>query len=219
MSHLPEDDRSLADVAGQAASASSGNYPHGLLRAVPVSTSRTALRPDGTVRTGSRTPPRDGQRQSPGTAVTVMDEEDEGSFFQVPAGLEERWQNLMEMFWAWFEEGRAVGMAVQMLRSISGDRGGHEYQTWVALPLETLAVGIPASSGIERGLTPLDFRHWAEVAERILYHCFLRDREQGVLQMPVQEDTVSLMENRYRSGRRRIRDSRSPRRSFTGIWG
>ena len=223
--HVEADTQILANTAYQAASASS--CPQGLFQAVWVDTATSTWGPTGTEPPAhgdtpraarddlgrSRSPQRPCNTNEADHAPTSEADDDSPSLFQLSGGLETVWERLMERFWGWFEEGRAVGMAVQMVRGIAGERGDSQYRTWVHRPLHTLSAGIPAAEGVESGLTPLDFRSWAEAAERVLHGCFLRDREQGSLQLAGQNDAVSLMEDRYRHGRRRIRDSRSPRRA------
>ncbi|CAE7243875.1 unnamed protein product [Symbiodinium sp. CCMP2592] len=151
-----------------------------------------------TGRDGSRTPRRGSSNvASDRSRENTLDEEvDETHLFQLPPGLAQQWEDLMERFWGWFEEGRAVGITIMMIRGIVRDRVDSQYQNWANRPLETLSVGIPNSAGVDTEVSPLDFRNWAEAAERVLHLCYVQDRDRGSLQLPVVEDEVSLMDNR-----------------------
>ena len=123
------------------------------------------------------------------------------------------WDMLMEQFYDWFEEDRAVGMALCMVRRLATDRGDSHYDTWAENVLTSMGRGIPASLGRELDTTPSDFFRWATRVEALLWAGFEREGDSGRAQDTPEGDASSLRDNRYRHGRRRIRDSRTPRRS------
>ncbi|OLP77544.1 Gramicidin S biosynthesis protein GrsT [Symbiodinium microadriaticum] len=54
-------------------------------------------------------------------------EPDVSSLFQTARPLSRTWEELMDVFWGWFEEGRQVGLAVRMVRRFLQDRDSEEY--------------------------------------------------------------------------------------------
>ena len=112
-------------------------------------------------------------------------------------------------------------MAIRMLRCRGLARDDARYSTWLTTPVNSLGAGFPDSDGLESQQTPPDFYEWATEVED-----YLRGLYQGERDQPPEgntagdhdhrqgsEDTLCLMEDRYRNGRRRIRDSRTPRRT------
>ena len=169
----------------------------------------------------SRTPQRSrpaGSRSGLVPPVVSLPEEESDAvcLFQAPGRLD--WQDLMERFHRWFEEGRAVGLAVQMVRHLARIRGEQKYLEWVQAPIHTIAAGVPNSDGEDSSTTPPCFRAWAESLEHLLHSGFARDQDLRIT-IPVPRvtntggDAVSLMDNRGRGARDRDRDSRSPRRT------
>ncbi|CAE7497830.1 unnamed protein product [Symbiodinium sp. CCMP2456] len=151
----------------------------------------------------------------PGPAHEPREEGDETALFQDAPRM--RWPDLIEQLGRWFEEGRAVGMAVCMARRLARGRDDRSYREWVEGPLATIGAGYPNSEGEELSETPRCFFEWARAVEGHLYEGYQHDRDIRI-DIPVPSagtgaaDAVSLMENRWRHGRRRVRDSRSPRR-------
>ena len=141
------------------------------------------------------------------------DESDEMGLFQREPGRKDTWETMVEQFYVWFEEGRAVGMALRMVRSLAAGRDSEGYSSWLERPLGSLGVGIPACQGQESSRTPTDFFQWALSVESRLWTAYQQDQRAGLGRGAVEGDASSLMDNRYRHGRRRIRDSRTPRRS------
>eukprot|EP00439_Symbiodinium_sp_Y106_P056706 s793_g7.t5 len=142
-------------------------------------------------------------------------ESDEMGLFQRETPREETWETMVERFYAWFEECRAVGMALCMARFLAAGRDSEAYSRWVERPLGSLGVGIPACQGQESSQTPTDFFQWAVGVESRLWMAYQRDQRARSGQGAVEGDVSSLMDNRYRNGRRRVRDSRTPRRGRT----
>ena len=145
-------------------------------------------------------------RGSAATSAPDMEEmeDDVSSLFQTEEEAA-RWDSLLEQFWEWFSEGRAVDLALGMLRHRAMDRQDSNYHQWVRGPLNTLGAGIEPNEQSSSETTPRDFCRWARRIEQILYSNYVRER------VPAPSDETSLMD-RYRNGRRRIRDSRTPRR-------
>ena len=145
-------------------------------------------------------------QDSPVQGSNISDPEDleASSLFQTQQEAD-LWDSLMEQFWEWFAEGRAVDMAVAMLRQRARDRRDMHYQQWVLRPISNLGAGIEVNEQGTAETTPRDFYRWARRVESLLHTTYLRE---GV---PASGDESSLMD-RYRNGRRRIRDSRTPRR-------
>ena len=131
---------------------------------------------------------------------------DDTSLFQADrrSTREGRWPELMERFWGWFDEGRSVQLALAMLRQRTMDRTEGDYHQWVAGRLRTLGYGLEPNEQASAERTPMDFYRWARQVEDLLYTAYRADRHPST-------DEVSMMD-RYRNGRRRIRDSRTPRR-------
>ena len=150
--------------------------------------------------------PQGAQTMRSGTSPTWEEEmeHDASSLFQTEEEAA-RWDSLLEQFWEWFSEGRAVDLALGMLRHRTMDRADPHYQQWVRGHLNTLGAGIEPNEQSSSETTPRDFCRWARRIEQILYSNYVRER------VPVPGDETSLMD-RYRNGRRRIRDSRTPRR-------
>eukprot|EP00439_Symbiodinium_sp_Y106_P010691 s535_g1.t1 len=123
------------------------------------------------------------------------------------------WEDLVEQFYEWFQEGRSVGMALRMARRLARERGNSRYTHWVEGPLTSLGMGIPANSGEETSVTPPDFFTWATRVEAILWRTSMGGAARDRTADNVETDDASLMDSRYRHGRRRIRDSRTPRRT------
>ena len=144
--------------------------------------------------------------QASRSAENVSDQADSdaNSLFQTEQEAD-LWESLMEQFWEWFSEGRAVDMALSMLRQRAHDRGDLAYRQWVREPINNLGSGLEANEQGTTETTPRDFYRWARRIESLLHSSYLRER------VPVPGDESSLMD-RYRNGRRRIRDSRTPRR-------
>ena len=145
-------------------------------------------------------------QQIPGQGDNATDQEDPdaSSLFQTQQEAD-LWDSSMEQFWEWFAEGRAVDMAVAMLRQRARDRRDQSYQQWVHRPINNLGAGIEVNEQGTTETTPRDFYRWARRVESLLHATYLRER------VPSTGDESSLMD-RYRNGRRRIRDSRTPRR-------
>ena len=87
---------------------------------------------------------REERRGELGSDVEDQTGEDETSLFQADrrASREGRWQELMERFWGWFDEGRQVQLALAMLRQRAMDRTDTGYHRWVAGRLRTLGSGL-----------------------------------------------------------------------------
>ena len=134
------------------------------------------------------------------------EEGDDSSMFQLEMLDEGGWRDLQEQLGRWFQEGRAVDLALGMLRQKIRLRRSVSYSNWAEDYLEALESGIALGTVPSRERTPPDFFSWAMQMDDLLHSAFQRARER---QGP--GDEVSMMD-RYRNGRRRIRDSRSPRR-------
>ena len=144
------------------------------------------------------------QPHRPAEAVDDQADSDASSLFQTEQEAD-LWESLMEQFWVWFSEGRAVDLALSMLRQRAQDRGDVSYRQWVREPINSLGSGLEANEQGTVETTPRDFYRWARRVESLLHSSYLRER------VPASGDESSLMD-RYRNGRRRIRDSRTPRR-------
>ena len=123
------------------------------------------------------------------------------------------WEDLVEQFYEWFQEGRSVGMALRMARRLARERGNNRYTNWIEGPLTSLGMGIAASSGEETAVTPPDLFTWATRVEAILWRTSTGAAVRERTADNSEADDASLMDNRFRHGRRRIRDSRTPRRT------
>ncbi|CAE7242656.1 unnamed protein product [Symbiodinium sp. CCMP2592] len=165
----------------------------------------------------SRTPHRRGRETW--RMETGNPSDDEAGLFQLPAGGQTRWERLIEQMWQWFEEGRAIGMAICMLRSRAMSRQEAAYLEWVLPPIATLGAGFPNSSGQDESTTPQNFYDWAREIEEHLYGYYQAamegqsDEAQGRVNHTSGDDSSMMERDRYRNGRRRIRDSRTPRRN------
>ncbi|CAE6963578.1 unnamed protein product [Symbiodinium sp. CCMP2592] len=106
-------------------------------------------------------------------------EPDEGALFQT--GMDprptRRWEDLIEQFWVWWEEERATGIAIMMLRRLAQSRADAAYRRWVIRPCNTLGAGIPNSAGETEDTSPADFMQWAIEAEETLYAIFNRETD------------------------------------------
>ncbi|CAE7563884.1 KIN14I [Symbiodinium sp. KB8] len=89
-------------------------------------------------------------QQIPGQGDNATDQEDPdaSSLFQTQQEAD-LWDSSMEQFWEWFAEGRAVDMAVAMLRQRARDRRDQSYQQWVHRPINNLGAGIEVVQGTE----------------------------------------------------------------------
>ena len=215
--HLPQDDYIPSS------SASSGSqYPHGLLTAVPVNLQQCPEQEDrghnqvNPSRSNTHRRPHggeDGQRAARTRELNAAgtEEGEASSLFQQEMIEADTWEALVEQFYTWFEEGRAVGMAVRMIRAAAQERGGDSYLQWLERPVGSLSINIPASTGSESSTTPPDFFEWSRRAERRLWRAFAQESEAS--RGRAEGDVASFMDQRYRHGRRRIRDSRTPRRT------
>ena len=144
------------------------------------------------------------------------EEDDEVGFFQAARPVSHTWEELMELFWQWFEQERQVGMAVGMVRRMVQSRENEEYTTWTVPAVGALAAGIPHSAGIEASLTPPDFFVWATEVESILYAAFHRrlgaggsDARANVSEVGPDTEDVAFMERGRRGGERQRRQDRS----------
>ncbi|CAE7225404.1 Mpped2, partial [Symbiodinium sp. KB8] len=121
-----------------------------------------------------------------------------------PLSSEQAWLDLMEQLQQWFQEDRAVQLALAMLRQRTQERNNADYQRWVVEPLRRVGEGLEPNEQASRERTPPDFYRWSRRVEGLLYQAYLIEHTNP-------GDEVSMMD-RYRNGRRRIRDSRTPRR-------
>ncbi|CAE7348859.1 unnamed protein product [Symbiodinium sp. CCMP2592] len=87
------------------------------------------------------------------------------------------WERLMETLWTWFDEGRAVGMAICMLRSRVQDRGDASFAEWVHTPITTLAAGLPNSDGLDPSHHPQVFFQWSVEVEEYLFGVYQGERD------------------------------------------
>ena len=74
----------------------------------------------------------------------------------------------MEQLWRWWDEKRAVGLAIRMLRRVAMSRNWPGYRAWVSTPCNSLSTAIPNSQGETDETTPPDFMQWAVQAEGML---------------------------------------------------
>ena len=148
-----------------------------------------------------------------GGPVQETPEDEVVGLFQLPVTVEVRWQRLIEQLHDWLEEGLAAGLAVRMARDVAEQIREPGFLEWAGTPLHTLGAGIPFSDGASAETTPPRMRAWASEVVECLVLCFRTELEQG-MQPAELEDEVSFMDRdrRQRHGRRRYRDSRSPRR-------
>ena len=96
-----------------------------------------------------------------------VEEPDETGLFQATRPAARTWEELMELFWEWFQQDRQVGMAVCMVRRFVQARGDDAYNTWSTSAVGALAAGIPQSDGVEMAITPEDFYVWATEVEEV----------------------------------------------------
>ena len=135
------------------------------------------------------------------------EEGDDTAMFQAGDRLVNRsWHQLMEQFWQWFSEDRAVQLALAMLRQRTMDRGGEDYQSWASHTLRILGTGIEINEQASQERTPPDFYRWSRRVEWLMYSSYVQEQHN------IGDETSMMDRDRYRNGRRRIRDSRSPRR-------
>ncbi|CAE7265287.1 lolT1 [Symbiodinium sp. CCMP2592] len=138
-------------------------------------------------------------------------EPDEEALFQT--GMEprpvRRWEDLIEQFWQWWDEERALGIAVMMMRRLANSRADAEYRRWAVRPCDTLGAGIPNSEGETEDTSPADFMRWAVEAEDTLYAIYLRETAE-VLES--EGDAAGDAANRdHQRGRARDRDEANRR--------
>ena len=133
--------------------------------------------------------------------------------FQLSSSVEARWHRLIDALHDWAEEGLAAGLAVRMARDAARRVEDAGFLSWAAEPLHTLGAGIPFSEGSSSEVTPPRLYAWAQDIVDCLLICYRAEHAQGEA-LATAEDEVSLMDRdrRYSAGRRRYRDSRSPRR-------
>ncbi|CAE7349536.1 unnamed protein product [Symbiodinium sp. CCMP2592] len=158
-------------------------------------------------------------RQGPQAVAPDTREGDESGLFQDHlGGWQMRWEQLVEAFWCWFEEGRAVGMAICMARNFMYIRGNNLYVEWCSQVLQNLGAAIPNRAGSMSDTSPVDFYEWAREIEDLLfrrYETTVVNEATDTQPASASEanvsgqggDAVVLMEDRYSHGRRRIRDS------------
>ena len=145
------------------------------------------------------------------------DEPDVSSLFQATRPHVRTWEELMDVFWGWFEEGRQVGLAVQMVRRFVQDRDQEDYVEWSQPAVAALAAGIPVSSGVSYELSPADFYLWATEVETILYQASQQGNPRGQPDNAVntghemETEQLDLMERGRRGGERQRRSNRGDR--------
>ena len=155
-----------------------------------------------------------GEETGPGPGAPPRPEEDETDvtgLFQGDVAPRRTWEQLMDLFWEWFEGGRQVGMAVGMVRRFVQARERPNYDSWSLGAVNALGAGIPGSEGIEWSLTPADFYVWATEVEARLFAAFINDRAQAADAARAgagEADGVVLMERGRRGGERQRRARR-----------
>ncbi|CAE7470005.1 unnamed protein product [Symbiodinium necroappetens] len=179
ISRLPTHDQVLADMMTPV----DANYPFGLMHAGWVNSATGQWGPRGT--------------EDPASVLEERAEDGEETvLFQTGTWRERRWEDLLEQFQQWFEEGREVGIAVRMVHTLTHSRGNPRYARWASRPIYSLGVGYPNSQWGETSTTPPDFFDWANEIETLLYDgCNREWREMG-LPADDQGDTTSLMHRR-----------------------
>ena len=146
----------------------------------------------------------------------LHEESDVVGFFQADRPGARTWEELMEVFWNWFEADRQVGMAVGMVRRFVESRDDAAYAEWSVSAVQALGAGIPNSGGTEFALTPEDFYVWATEVEATLFRAYTQDQlrrrpvddEVGTTDGPDGEE-VAMMERGRRGGERQRRTDRS----------
>ena len=89
------------------------------------------------------------------------------------------WQTLVDRLWGWFEEERAVHMALGMVINLSRGRSHPGYDEWVQGPLTTLSLGVVHNVGpVETSTTPRDFYEWALEVEEYLWQCYVNENSE-----------------------------------------
>ena len=158
-------------------------------------------------------PRDDGEERQPTEGDEMWDVT---GLFQTPVLVARTWEELMELFWGWFQENRQVGMAVGMVRRFLHARGDANYLEWSGPAIGALAAGIPQSEGMEFALTPEDFYVWATEVETILFAAYTA--EQGAAGgahrgggdgAMMDGDEAAFMERGRRGGERQRRGDRS----------
>ncbi|CAE7340641.1 unnamed protein product, partial [Symbiodinium microadriaticum] len=120
------------------------------------------------------------------------EEEDDTALFQagerqVNRSLDE----LMEQFWQWFSEDRAVHLALAMLRQRTIERGDEDYQRWARRTLRLLGAGLEPNEHASQERTPPDFYRWSRRVEWFMHSNYLQEHHTG--------DETSMMDrDRYR---------------------
>ena len=150
-----------------------------------------------------------------GETLLHADSDDVG-FFQTTRPGTRTWEELMEVFWTWFEADRQVGMAVGMVRRFVESRENADYAEWSVSAVQALGAGIPNSGGTEFALTPEDFYVWATEVEATLFRAYTQDllrRGPGGGQVGSPDgpdgEEVAMMERGRRGGERQRRADRS----------
>ena len=170
-----------------------------------------------TGRSSTERPSGKGSGSGPGAMPhSEEDEPDVTGLFQGDVTPRRTWEQLMDLFWEWFEGGRQVGMAVGMVRRFVQARERPNYDSWSLGAVNALGAGIPGSDGIEWSLTPADFYVWATEVEARLFAAFIHDRAQAADAARVgagEADGVVLMERGRRGGERQRRARRSRSRA------
>ena len=135
------------------------------------------------------------------------EEGDDTALFQAgDRQVHRSWHELMEQFWQWFSEDRAVQLALAMLRQRTIERGDEDYQRWARRALRILGAGIEPNEQASQERTPPDFYRWSRRVEWLIHSSYVQEQHN------IGDETSMMDRDRYRNGRRRIRDSRSPRR-------
>ena len=146
----------------------------------------------------------------------LQGESDDVGLFQTARPGARTWEELMEVFWNWFEADRQVGMAVGMVRRFVEARDDAAYAEWSVSAVQALGAGIPNSGGTEFALTPEDFYVWATEVEATLFRAYTQEQLRhgptdggvGATDGPDGEE-VAMMERGRRGGERQRRNDRS----------
>ena len=214
LAHLPSDEVILATRP-----TTGSPHPMGIFHADWVNRGVNVWGTSGSAEGSSTTGPEAGSREpgseaaGPSEASSEEVEEDVTALFQLPSSVEARWHRLIDALHDWAEEGLAAGLAVRMAREVARRVEDAGFLSWAVEPLHTLGAGIPFSEGSSPEVTPPRLYAWARDIVDCLLICYRAEQEQGEAPAMV-EDEMSLMDRdrRYSAGRRRYRDSRSPRR-------
>ncbi|CAE7625517.1 Zdhhc3, partial [Symbiodinium sp. CCMP2456] len=105
------------------------------------------------------------------------------SFFQGSVVLRQgqreiTWEDLMEEFWGWFEQGLAVHEAVGMAVPCIQNRDHEGYQTWAIQELLRFSQGIPGCDGRPSAETsPRLFALWARHVDGLLWQIFAQEEQ------------------------------------------